>query len=310
MTHIVQSPEWGKFKSEMGTPATRVGEIQYTKHKIPISPHYYAYCPKVDPEKIDWEKLTKSLKENGCIAINFDVPNVIENTKSSEKGIQIFEGKCKRSPRNTFAASNVILDLTTKEDDLLANMHKKHRYNIRLAQKKGVKVRKATNGEDFEIFYNLLNETAQRQRYYIHSKEYYKKIWEMLGGQDMCHILIAEHEKIPLVTWMLFTYENVLYYPYGGSFEKMKNLQGSNLIAWEAIKLGKKLGCTVFDMWGAANDPNDTTDPWYGFTNFKIKFGGKHVKYINSYDFIINTPAHALFNSANNLRWKILNLIK
>lgn len=310
MAHIVQSSEWGEFKTEMGTTAVRIGDIQYTKHKIPLSSHYYAYSPKVNPTKIDWNKLTESLKQNGCVAINFDVPNVIVGTKDTEKITTMLEKKCSKSPRDTFAKSNVLLDITPDEGEILANMHKKHRYNIRLADKKGVVARRAETEEGFELFYQLLHETAQRQKYYIHSKTYYKKVWEMLRKENMCHILVAEHEGTPLVSWMLFTYANTLYYPYGGSSEEKKHLQGSNLIGWETIKLGKELGCTSFDMWGAADDPENTNDPWYGFTNFKLKFGGRHVKYIDSYDYIVNEAMYALFNMANEMRWKILNLLK
>jgi len=109
---------------------------------------------------------------------------------------------------------------------------------------------------------------------------------------------------------MLFVYDKTLYYPYGGSSEDHKNLFGSNMVAWEAMKLGKDYDCDTFDMWGAAEDPNDTTDPWHGFTNFKMKFGGKHVTYMDSYDLVINPMMYNMFNLANTIRWKILNAIK
>ncbi len=309
--HVVQSPEWGQFKSGVGTPAIRAGEIQYTKHEIPFSRYFYAYSPKVDPEKINWEALEGSLKENNCIAINFDVPNVIAGSAEATRAEEIFKQHgCKKPPRDTFAKSNIILDLASPEEKLLENMHKKHRYNIGYAQRNSVEVYEAESEEDFDIFYNLLNETSQRQKYYIHSKNYYKRIWEILGEKKMCTILIAKHEGTPLVAWMLFVYENVLYYPFGGSSEEKKNLMGSTLIAWEAIRLGKRLGCSVFDMWGAAEIPNDESDPWFGFTQFKMRFGGKFVRYIDSCDFVLNDSVYTLFNTANILRWKILKLLK
>ncbi len=308
--HIVQSPEWGQFKTVMGTTAVRVGEIQYTKHKIPFSQNYYAYAPKIDPFKIDWVKLKKSLKENNCIAINFDVPNIEINNENFQKAKNLLKTNCKKSPKDTFAKSNVVLDISKSKEDLLKNMHKKHRYNIRYASKNGVTVKKGETQEDFETFFDLLNETATRQKYFIHSKNYYQKIWEMFREKNMVHILIAEHEKQPLTAWMLFSKDNILYYPYGGSSLEKKNLQHSLAVAWAAIELGKEIGCHTFDMWGASDNPEDENDPWFGFTQFKLRFGGKYVKYIDSYDFVVNEPLYALFNSANNLRWKILKLIK
>jgi lipid II:glycine glycyltransferase (peptidoglycan interpeptide bridge formation enzyme) len=189
-------------------------------------------------------------------------------------------------------------------------MHSKHRYNLGLAQRKGVSVKRAETLEDFEVFYKLLADTAVRQKYYIHPKSYYQKIWEILHPAGICHILTASYENEALASWMLFTYDGVLYYPYGGSSEKNKNVFASTLVAWEAIKLGKEKGCEVFDMWGAAEDPENTKDPWYGFTNFKLKFGGEFVEYINSYDFVVNKILYNFFNLAQTIRWNILRLLK
>ncbi|HLC93510.1 MAG TPA: hypothetical protein VJG85_00675, partial [Patescibacteria group bacterium] len=128
-THIVQSPEWGKFKTEYGTKAVRVGEVQYTIHRVPFTSVSYAYSPKVDPFKVDWDKLKDSLNENSCIAINFDVPNIIKGSDQEEHATDVFEDKCLKAPRDTFATSNILLNLTQSEEDLLNKMHKKHRYN-------------------------------------------------------------------------------------------------------------------------------------------------------------------------------------
>jgi lipid II:glycine glycyltransferase (peptidoglycan interpeptide bridge formation enzyme) len=109
---------------------------------------------------------------------------------------------------------------------------------------------------------------------------------------------------------MLYVYDGVLYYPYGGSSDQHRNVFASNLVAWETIQLGKRLGCTSFDMWGAAKDPTDTKDPWWGFTNFKLKFGGYLVEHLDSYDLIINPPFYYLFNLAQKLRWMLLRFLK
>jgi len=308
--HIVQSPEWGKFKSECGTPAIKTGNVQYTKHKVPFTSFYYGYAPKVNPLLINWNEIKKSAKDNNCITINFDVPNVLTTEPNSKKAIETLEEHCRKSPKDTFARHNVLLDISQDEKTLLSNLHHKHRYNIKYAKKSGVSVEKAESGKDFDVFFNLLKETSDRQKYYIHPKAYFQKIWQILGKNDICNILTAKYKSEPLVSWMLFTYEDIIYYPYGGSTVKHKNLHPSCLIGWETILLGKKKGCKTFDMWGASENPDDKFDPWHGFTNFKLKYGGKHVEYINSYDLILNEPAYSAFSIANNLRWKLLNLLK
>ncbi len=308
--HIVQSPEWAEFKTEYGTRTVQCGEIFYSKHHLPFSHYFVAYCPKVNPFLIDWKKLIESLKKEGCVAIKFDVPNVLKNVDAVIAAEKIFKSRCTKSPTETFARNTIILDLTKSEDELLNNMHPKHRYNMRLAQKHGVVIEKAKNIFDFEIFWDLLYATSLRQKYYVHPKHYYQKIWEIFSPKGLCYILTAKYNGEALSSWMLFSYNEVFYYPYGGSADKFQNLFPSNLLGWEAIKLGKELGCSNFDMWGAAKNPTNESDPWWGFTNFKLKFGGQLVEFMDSYDFVVNKKLYKMFNLANNLRWKILKLIR
>jgi lipid II:glycine glycyltransferase (peptidoglycan interpeptide bridge formation enzyme) len=309
--HIVQSPAWEKLKSNYGTETVRVGDLFYTKHPIPLTGKYFAYCPKVDPFTVDFDPLRKSLENNNCISANFDVPNVLTDSEKAQEAVDLFEqAGCVKSPKDTFTPYNLLLDLERDEDTLLADMHSKHRYNIRYAKKNGVVVRQGSGDADFEIFYDLAIKTSKRQGFYIHPKKYYRLIWDILGEQGIAKTLIAEYEGTPLASWMFFVYDNVLYYPYGGSSSEHLNLHASNLVGWEGILLGKREGCEVFDMWGANADPDDREDPEWGFTNFKKKFGARHVEYIDSYDLVLDPLMYRGFNVANCLRWRVLKAIR
>jgi len=303
--HIVQSKEWGAAKTALGTPALRTKSgVQFTLHKIPVLNKYIGYCPKVNPKNIVWEEIRDLGTKNNCIAINFDVPNSMANTQK-----ETFERYCTRSPKDTFARNTIILDIQKSESDLLKNMHPKTRYNIRLAQKKGVTVKLGGNN-DINKFLKLQRETAQRQKFYIHSDTYYKTVFSILHKNKMAYLVNAYLKKEMLVSWMVFVYKDVIYYVYGGSSSQHKNLMPSNLTAWETIRLGKRLECRYFDMWGAANDPNNEEDPWYGFTQFKLGFGGKIVECEASWDLILSPIYYRLFNAANKVRWLILKLLK
>jgi peptidoglycan pentaglycine glycine transferase (the first glycine) len=308
--HILQSEMWQEFKNCFGTPAILAGGVLYTKHKIPFSGFNYGYCPRVNPVDINFDELKKSLIDNGCIALHFDVPNVLKGSKEETGAVDILNKNCVKSSRDEFAKANFILDLSLTEEQLMAKMSTKQRYNTNYAIKKGVVVRKAEGAKDFNIFFDLYEETGKRQGFYFRPRTYLQKVWEIFSAHNACDILIAEHEGNPLASWMLFVSDDILYYPYGGSTEKMKNLQANCLIGWEAIRYGKAKGCSVFDMWGAATDLDDPKDPYYGFSQFKAKFGGQHVTYIDSYDLVINEPAYRMFNLANNLRWKFLNILR
>lgn len=306
--HIVQSKEWAEVKNKYGTKAVEVDGAFYTKHKVPFLNKYYAYCPRVNPFKINFEKLKKSLKENNCIGISFDVPNVLKGSPDEKRATEVFEQYCKKSKRSEFAKGNFLLDLKKSEKELFESMHSKQRYNTRYALKKGITVRLAENKEDFEIFFGLYKNTAIRQGYFIRPKKYYEIIWEELFPKKMCDILIAEYHGKPLVAWMVFIYDKVIYYPYGGSTIQHRKLFPSNAIGWEVIRYGKSRDCEMFDMWGAAEKLEDKKDPYYGFTSFKSKFGAEHVNYISSYDLAINKPLYFLFTTANKIRWQLLEL--
>lgn len=310
--HIVQSKEWSQTKAEYGTQSISCGDIYYTTHAIPLSPYSVAYCPKVDPFLINWENLKKSLKENRCVAINFDVPNVQAESLEAKKAEKIFSEYCIKSPKSTFAGHTVLVDISKTEEEILKGMHSKHRYNIGIAQSRGATIRLAEDISDYNVFYKMLGETAIREHYYIRPRNYYLNIWQILKPLEMCEIVICEHQGKSLGTWMLLFYKDTLYYPYGGSanMDLRNKYNPGNLIGWEAIKIGKSRGCKVFDMWGATGDLENKNHPWWGFTNFKIKFGGTLVKFMDSYDCVLNPKIYTAFTLANKIRWKILRLIR
>lgn len=303
--HIVQTPEWGEFKTKMGTPAIRVGELQFTKHPIPFTSYFVGYAPKVNfiAQKFSWNELKATAKEEKCAFIRFDVPNVIKDESSKNK--RLFEKLneyCKKSPRDTFTKWNIFIDLDKSEEEIIANLEQKTRYNSRLAARKGVEVSLENNSKGLKTFLQLHFETAKRQGFLPHSEKYYTQAFETLNKHNKSNILIASINDQPLAAWMLFNHENTIYYTYGGSNNENKDLMASNLIAYEAIKLAKRLNCKVFDMWGATNDKDDE---YWGFTKFKLGYGGELVEHIDSYDFVVNPFIYNLFNWAYSLFWKI-----
>ena len=295
--HICQSPEWGEVKTKVGTPAVKVGGVQFTLHKVPLLPFNVGYCPKVDAEKIDWEELREAGREYRCIFIKIE-----PNQPFDHLTIQPL-----RPSKPIFATQTILLDLAKSEEELLAQMKQKTRYNVRLAQKKGVVVEERDDPEALEIFLKLQKQTAKRQGFFLHPDSYYRTVWEVLRPKGMAYLLIAKVENTPVVAWMLLKYQDTLYYPYGGSSTEHRKFMPSNLMMWEAIKLGKRLGCKTFDMWGATDDESD---PWYGFTRFKLGYGGELVSFPGAYDLILNPLLYYPFILTDKLRWWVLNLLK
>ncbi|MEK7522972.1 MAG: peptidoglycan bridge formation glycyltransferase FemA/FemB family protein, partial [Patescibacteria group bacterium] len=170
-----------------------------------------------------------------------------------------------------------------------------------LAEKKGVIVKEMSNDEGFKIFSKLYFETCKRQKYFGHTPKYHKIIWDSLK-KDIAHILIAFYNDAPLAAYELFYFNNTLYYPYGGTSVEYRNLMASNLLMWEAIKLGKKLSAEKFDMWGSLGPNYDQSNPWSGFTRFKEGYATEFKEFVGSYDLVINPTLYKIYNTIYSLR--------
>ncbi len=283
MAHLLQSEEWGKFRQQ--TPnikkILKIGQNYIYIHRIPYLPFTVAYLPR--PEKIEnLEEIKKACQKEKAIFLKIEplVPSEVEGSHKMARSVL---------PQHT-----IYIDLTKTEENLLKEMHPKTRYNILLAQKKGVVVKQ---NDDIETFVKLLTETEDRQNFYSHKPDYYRKLFEILRPI----ILTAYLDKISIATIMLFKYENFLYYPYGGSDPKYKEYMAPSLLHWEAIKLGKKLGCKTYDLWGSYKEKPDESDPWWGIYRFKSGFGGQEITFPDTVDIPLS-PLYSLYPLLENFR--------
>ena len=330
VTHVMQSWEWGEFRKRMGLTVLRYGlyddnklkvAFQITIHHIPFTNFNVGYLPKgLEPD----DQLAKALKkigqEHNCAFIKIE-PNVILGSEAipesdSGQARMTVPKSLHPSLKPLFTKYNFVLDLTKSEEELLKNMHPKTRYNIRVAEKHGVKVEERTDDEAFKIYLKLYFETTRRQGYHGHNENYHRKVWETLKNAGMVRILLATYHQpappaergeppttnhLPLTAWMLFNFQDTLYYPYGGSSKSHPEVMANNLVCWEAIKLGKKMGLKRFDMWGALGSDANPKDSWFGFHNFKKGYGGQLVEYIGTYDLVLNWPIYWAFTIVDKL---------
>jgi len=322
-SHPLQSFEWGEFRKLTGVKVIRKGifeknklvsGIQVTIHPLPKINWNIGYFPKGKmPDEHQLEVLKEVGKNNRCIFIKLepDVGTAIEKHQieiSAEKAIEEFLRKkgCKKG-RSLFTKYSFQLDLKKSEEKLLKKMHSKTRYNIRLAGRKGVKVVIDNSEENFKLFlYLLFQETLPRQGFYAHTPDYYQNLWKVLKPAGMVHLLRAYWKKETLAIFMVFIFNNKIYYPYGASTRKYRELMASNLLMWEAIRFGEKQGCKLFDMWGSLGPKANKNDPWYGFHRFKQGYGGDLVEFIGSYDLVLNKKLYPVYRTADEFRWGYL----
>lgn len=343
VSHPLQSWEWGVFREKTGVKVIRRGGyvngklksgFTLTLHDIPKTSYKIGYLPKGGlPTKSEIEEIVKIGKENKCVFIQIE-PNVVKSILG-DKGEDVNKQEIKQFEdlrrkkifdiRNSFhplfTKYNFILDISRSEEELLSSFHSKSRYNIKVARDKhGVKVVFDSSKSAFNDYMRLLEETTTRQAFYAHTPDYHKKLYEALSHEYLknslsYHIARALYtdtsgREHTLACWVLFTFGDTLYYPYGASSDLYRFTMASNLICWESILFGKKLGMKKFDMWGALSDEPDKADPWYGFHRFKSGYNPTHVEYVGSFDIVINSPLYSLYKVADRVRWKYLSLRK
>lgn len=314
VNHVIQSWEWGEFRRENGLDLVRLGHFngnkmvkayQLTFHPVPVFGQTIGYLPKGPIPDNDMVKaLTDLGKRKNAAYIKIE-PNITVDKQPSAKD-QLKKLGLIESGKSLFTKYNFIVDLSKPKDALMASFSQKTRYNIGVAQRKDVEVYESQEDADFEIYLKLYFDTTQRQKYFGHTPDYHKKIWQILKPANMCRLLIAKYENKPLVAWMLFNFGDTLYYPYGGSSKEHREVMASNLVCFEAIALGKKMGFKYFDMWGALGPDATDADPWFGFHKFKAGYGPTHVEYIGTYDLIIKNALYKTLNIADQVRWKVL----
>lgn len=328
VNHPLQSFEWGEFRKKTNIKIIRRASqenkkishaYQISVHKTPNFPYQIGYFPKgVLPDEIITNELTEIGEKKSISFIQLE-PDEYKNQNI------ILPSNLKRSFHPLFTRYTFVLDLTKSEDEILKNMHQKTRYNVRLSEKKGVKTNIDNSDDSFKAYLKLTKETTNRQKFYAHDEKYHRLMWEALHAPTIeqsnnqtidfnklqAHLLKAEYNKKTLVTYILFTFKDKLYYPYGASSNEHREVMASQAAMWGAIKFGKELGLKTFDMWGAANveDPNKN-DPYYGFHRFKEGFGAQLTEFIGSYDLIINPINYRLLTVADKIRWAYLRAKK
>lgn len=315
--HPVQAWEWGEFKKNTGVEVVRIGcfeknhlrkAFQLTFHSIPktsLTVGYFAKGPAPDTSML--EVLVDLGKKKNAVFIKLE-PNTLKN--ESENKIDELENKFNLvKGRVVFTPYTFLIDLAKSEEELLASMKAKTRYNLHLAERQGVKVGEDNSTKAFEMYLKLTRETSRRQGFYAHDEEYHRLMWEILQPAGIAHLLTATWKDRFLVTWIVFVFKNVLYYPYGASNSEYRNLMASNLIMWEAIKFGKKSGCERFDLWGSLGPDADKKDPWYGFHKFKEGYGGKLVEFLGTYDLVVNPQLYPIYKMTDAVRWKFLRFV-
>lgn len=293
---FLQSWEWGEFQRALGFAVVRVFEeekkkvliAQAIEMTLPLGLTYW-YVPKgplgnvVDEE--DFELLKKRLPKGAFVKIE---PNVapLGLTRGHD-----------RQPSVT-----TTLDLTQSYDKLLEAMKPKTRYNIRLAEKKGV-VCRIVGLDAFDAFGQLMEQTAERDQFSLHELKRYKKMLELLTTDDCrAFLAMAFYEDRPLAANIMIDCFGVRTYLHGASSNLYRNVMAPYALHDFLINDAQKKGLKTYDFWGIAPPEAGEGHPWAGISRFKLGFGGDVIVMPGTFDLAKNILGYGLYSAVKKFR--------
>lgn len=197
------------------------------------------------------------------------------------------------SPKSTQPKTNLWLDISTRATNILMQMKAKTRYNIRLAEKKGIVIRETTDPKDIAIFNQLAQETASRDRFIPHPDNYYQQQLVTLGTKHLLSLFIAYDGERPLATALVSFFGSVATYFHGASSNVNREKQAPYALHWKIIQAAKTRDCAIYDLGGINLSPRHT---WAGITRFKLGFGGNIVEYVGNLELPLNNAWFKLYH--------------
>jgi len=327
---FLQSAAWGKFKSRFGwksraflvdwtgfdaEQARLLAILTLFRH---ISPGFsFVYVPwgpesahfkdgQKSPALTELAQKLRPFFPGNTVFIRFDPPWFVEEKNEAP---DLFL-PLKRAGADIQPPSTVLVDLSLPENEILANMKPKWRYNIGLAEKRGVNV-SCTGADGLEVFYGLLKETAARDGIAIHSIDYYKTLFEIYGAENDARLSLytAAFKGEAIAAIVVLCRGEQATYLYGASSNQNRNLMAAYALQWKAMQDAKAQGCLLYDLFGIP--PNDDPGhPMAGLYRFKTGFGGRIVHRPGSWDYPYRPFFYSLFCAVELARKKIRDLKK
>jgi len=238
------------------------------------------------------------LKLDPDVALGMGVPQSEDDVIDNGGQVVMFELKRRGwvfSSDQIQFRNSVLIDLSASEDEMLVRMKQKTRYNVRLAEKKGVTVRVGMQ-DDLPMLYKMYAETSVRDGFVIRDEGYYQTVWQtfLRADEPRCEPLIAEVNGEPVAAIFLFMFAGRAYYIYGMSREIHREKMPTYLLQWEAMKRAKAAGCAAYDLWGAPDKFNEDDSMW-GVYRFKEGLGGRVVRTLGAWDFAPNSLWYKLY---------------
>jgi peptidoglycan pentaglycine glycine transferase (the first glycine) len=326
-SHILQTSAWGALKARFGWEDARVGlarcealvaGAQVLYRRLPAGLGRWAYVP-MGPV-VDWDDeatlaatlaaIDQAARSRGAFALTVE-PDLGDDPVHRERlralGFRPSPVEAVQ-PRRT-----IIVDISPAEDEILAAMKSKTRYNTRLAARQGVAVREVA-GADMPAFHALMVSTGERDRFGVHAPAYYEAAYRLFVPRDWARLLLAEVDGEPVAAVMVFALPPRAWYFYGASGNVHREKMPAYLLQWEAMRWARSLGCTTYDLWGVPDEEEETLeaeftqrqDGLWGVYRFKRGFGGRLARSVGAWDKVYAPVRYRLYCWILDLRDSLL----
>jgi lipid II:glycine glycyltransferase (peptidoglycan interpeptide bridge formation enzyme) len=307
--HLLQTPQWGELKAAFGWGAhpwvdDATGALVLTRRLLPGLT--LAYVPK-GPVGEWLPKALPALSEHarslGAFALKLE-PDAHWDESMADR---LRETDLVESPQSIQPTRTILVDLTPDEEQILARMKQKTRYNIRLAGRKGVTVRP---WDDIPAFARMTLETAERDGFGAHNQAYFQTAYDLFAPSGACNLLVAEVEGEPVAAIIAFCRGARAWYFYGASTDRHRERMPTYLLQWEAMRWAKANGCTSYDLWGIPDADEESleaeftqrSDGLWGVYRFKRGFGGQVIRTMGAWDLVLDPLRYQLYRWALRLR--------
>lgn len=308
--HFLQSWGWGELKTGANWQPLRLAlcsrgderivaaaqVLRRTALHLPPRLGHLAYIPK--GPVLDWtantpdgiplarlflHKVRDYLRGQGALALQVEPP-MAADTPAAKLALEMLRDLGFQPAQPVQPLRTIALDIRPSEEELLAGMKEKWRYNVRLAARKGVEMREAHELAELRAWYELLETTGERDQFGIHTFEYYRKFWEIFVPRGQARLLLAYAENELLAGVFVAHLAHEAIYLYGASSNARRNLMPNYLLQWEAIRWTREAGANSYDFWGipATDEPGEAMA---GVYRFKSGWGGRAITFLGNYQY-------------------------
>jgi lipid II:glycine glycyltransferase (peptidoglycan interpeptide bridge formation enzyme) len=291
---FLQSLFWGEILAKDGEIVERWGVEESGQIRASIiiikkslgRGFFYWYGPRGpigDKEAIEFLLLELKKEKKSAVFLRIEP---LENLTAKSIKVSL-KKSIDLQPKKT-----LLLDLSLNEDDLLKAMHQKTRYNIKLAEKKGVKISEGGD-QDFKEFWRLMSLTSERDGFRLHGERHYKNL---LSAKKNIRLFLASYEGKIIAAGLFCLYGARVTYLHGASNNEARNLMAPYLLQWEIIKKARAEGYNYYDFYGIDDKK------WPGVTRFKNGFGGFAKEYPGTYDFVFKPIIYGLYQFLRKIK--------